>query len=143
MPIIITGGLIEKDNKYLLIQEAKGDVRGKWSLPAGHLDPNETIFDSAKREIQEECGLNVELTGVCQIGNLKLQNDTFVSVIFSTKILSGDIKFSPTEILDAKWFTYEEIFAMKNQLRSERFILGAIENARNNLISPLDIVAIL
>lgn len=139
MPVIV-GGVVEKDGKYLLVQEAQEKCRGKWNIPAGHLDPNETIFEAAKREVEEESGFDVELTGVCQIGNQKLENDVFVSVVFSTKVLGGDINFNPDEILDARWFTYEEIISMKDQLRRESFVLGAIDNVRNSLVAPIDIV---
>lgn len=142
MPIIV-GGVLEKDGKYLLVQEAQEKCYGKWNLPAGHLDPNETIIEAAKREIKEESGLDVELTGVCQIGNRKLEDDVFVSVIFSTKVLGGDIKFDPNEILDVKWFSYEELLSMKAQLRSENLILGAINNTRSELATPISIVEIL
>ena len=139
MPIIV-GGVLEKDGKYLLVQEAQEKCRGKWNLPAGHMDPNETIFEAAKREIREECGLGVELSGVCQIGNQKLENDAFVSVIFTTNVFSDDIKFDSEEILDVKWLSYEEILSMKEQLRNERLILGAIDNVRNGLVAPISIV---
>ena len=142
MPIIV-GGVLEKDGKYLLVQEAQEKCYGKWNLPAGHLDPNETIIEAAKREIKEESGLDVELTGVCQIGNRKLEDDVFVSVIFSTKVLGGDIKFDPNEILDVKWFSYEELLSMKAQLRSENLILGAINNTRSKLATPISIVEML
>ena len=142
MPIIV-GGVLEKDGKYLLVQEAQEKCYGKWNLPAGHLDPNETIIEAAKREIKEESGLDVELTGVCQIGNRKLEDDVFVSVIFSTKVLGGDIKFDPNEILDVKWFSYEELLSMKAQLRSENLILGAINNTRSKLVTPISIVEML
>lgn len=64
MGTIIVGGVIKKDDKYLLVQEAKKRCRGKWNIPAGHLDTNESIFEGAKREVFEECGYNVELTGI-------------------------------------------------------------------------------
>ena len=139
MPIIV-GGVLEKDGKYLLVQEAQEKCRGKWNLPAGHMDPNETIFEATKREIREECGLEVELSGVCQIGNQKLENDAFVSMIFTTRVLDDDIKFDPQEILEVKWFSYEEILSMKEQLRNEKLILGAIDNIRNGLVAPISIV---
>lgn len=66
---IAAGGIIEQEGKYLLIQEAREDIHGKWNLPAGQLDPGETVSEAAKREIYEECGFSVELTGVCQIGS--------------------------------------------------------------------------
>ena len=56
MGIITVGGVLKKDNKYLLVQEAKAEFRGTWNLPAGRMDPNETVLDGAKREIREECG---------------------------------------------------------------------------------------
>ena len=48
-------------------------MQGKWNILAGHLDPNENIFDGAKREVFEETGCKVELTGILQIGNKVLE----------------------------------------------------------------------
>ena len=36
MGIIIVGGVVEKDGKYLLVQEAKEKCRGKWNTPVKH-----------------------------------------------------------------------------------------------------------
>lgn len=136
----IVGVVIEKDGKYLLVQEAKESCRGKWNLPAGHLDPNETILAGAKREAKEETGCEVELTGVCQIGSRVLEDGVFVSVIFTSKLLSEEIAFDTSEILDVKWFSYDEIVAMKSEIRNEVLMLGAINNIKNGLVASLDIV---
>lgn len=140
MGIIVVGGVIEKDGKFLLVQEAKEAFRGKWNLPAGRLDANETIFDGAKREIFEECGCRVEITGVLQIGNKLIENDSLVSIIFSTKLLEDNIIFNQEEILDVKWFTYEEIINMKDELRTYGLVEGAISAFVNNRIFDIDIV---
>lgn len=138
MPIIV-GGVIEKDNKYLLVQESKPKCYGKWNIPAGHLDPGESIFDGAKREIKEETNCDVELTGVCNIGNHIVPNDTFVAIVFTTKLLTDTVKPQAGEILEAKWFTYEEIVAMSDQLRRADWIISAIDFARRGA-APLDLV---
>lgn len=138
---VILGGVLEQDGKYLLVQEAKESCRGKWNLPAGHLDAGETIIDGMKREVYEESGFTVEPTGICQIGNRAKPDRIFVSIIFTTKIESGEIKYDPKEILDVKWFSYEEIIAMKDQLRNVPLIIGAIENIREGKIAPLDLIA--
>ena len=143
MGIIIVGGVIKNGNKYLLVQEAQEKCYGKWNIPAGHLDPNETIIEGAKREIFEESGYVVELTGIAEIANRVMEDNEWVSVIFSTKIINGEIKYDKSEILDVKWFTYDEIMAMKEELRSYDFITNAITSVENNLEAPLRLVKII
>lgn len=143
MGIIIIGGIIEKDGKFLLVQEAQEKCRGKWNIPAGYLDPNETIFEGAKREVFEECGCNVELTGVLQIGNKVLANDTWISVIFATKLIDDNIKFDKNEIFDVKWFTFEEILSMKKELRAYDCITNAVLAYVEKRISSVDIVKVI
>ena len=142
MGTIIVGGVLKKDNKYLLVQEAKEKCRGKWNIPAGHLDPMETIFDGAKREIVEECGYNVELTGIAHIGNRILSDDTFIYLFFSTEIISGNISYNKDEILDVKWFTYEEILNMKDELRAYDIVVPAIINVETNNIADINLIKV-
>lgn len=139
--VIVAGGVVERDGKYLLIQEAKVKCRGKWNLPAGHVDVGEDIITGAKREIKEETGCDVELTGVCQIGNRKRVDFAFVAIIFTAKITAETITINdPNEILDVKWFSYDEIVAMREQIRNVDLLLGAIENQRQGIVAPLGII---
>ena len=143
MGIIIVGGVIEKDGKFLLVQEAQEKCRGKWNIPAGHLDPNETIFEGAKREVFEECGCKVELSGVLNIVNRVLKDDTFVGIVFATKLVEANIKFDSEEILDVKWFTYEEIVNMKEKLRSSDWIINSISAVKENKIADINMIKVL
>lgn len=50
--------LLIKDDKILLLRRCNtGWQDGNYSLPAGHLDPNETIAEGLSREVEEEIGL--------------------------------------------------------------------------------------
>ena len=53
------GGLVENKKREILLIFR----RGKWDLPKGKLDDNETIEQCAKREVQEETGLHELETG--------------------------------------------------------------------------------
>lgn len=142
MPVIV-GEVIEKDGKYLLVQEAR-KCRGKWNLPAGHLDIGETILDAARREAKEESGLETELTGICQIGNRKMEDRVFVTVIFTAKQTGGEITVDEDEIMDVKWFSYDEILELKekDEIRTPDLLVGAINNARSGVIAPLELISI-
>lgn len=141
MPIMV-GGVIEKNGKFLLVQQAKEKYRGKWNLPAGSLEPNESVFEGAKREIFEETGCNVDLTGVLQISNRVFEDKVFVGFMFSTKLLSEKIHFDTNEILDVRWFSYEELLNMKEDLRLYYWIINAIKAYKNNKIMDLHIINI-
>lgn len=143
MSIIVVGGVIEKNGKFLLVQEANDKIRGKWNLPAGNLDNNETVFEGAKREIFEECGCKVELTGVLQVANSKMKDNRFISVIFKTELVDDNIKFNKDEILDVKWFTYEEILKMKDSLRRYDWITDAISAHVNNRVADINIIKVI
>lgn len=140
---IIVGGVIEKEGKFLLVQEGQESCRGKWNIPAGHLDPNETIFEGARREVFEECGCKVELTGVLNIANRVIKNDVFIGIVLATKLLEENIKFDKDEILDVKWFTYEEILEMKDELRSYDWITDSITSCVEKKVYDLDIVKVI
>lgn len=140
---IIVGGVVKKDNKYLLVQESQENCYGKWNIPAGHLDPNENVFEGAKREILEECGYNVEIEGIAEVANRVVPETEIFFVIFSTNIIDGDAKYDSKEILDVKWYTYEEILNMREKLRSYDLIINAITAVENNNIMDKSIIKII
>ncbi len=140
---IVVGGIIEKDGKFLLVQEGKEECRGKWNIPAGHLEPNETILDGVKREVKEETGCNVELTGLLQIGNKVFHDDVFISIVFSMKLLEEDIRFDKKEILDVKWFTYEELLNKKEELRAYSLIMNSISAFLENKIVDIHFITMM
>ena len=135
--LVMVGGVIEKNGKFLLVQEAKENCKGKWNLPAGHLEINETVFDGAKREIFEETGCNVELTGLLQISHRVFEDKIFVGFMFSAKIIDENINFDKHEILNVKWFSYEELLTMKDDLRLYNWIINAIKSYKDNKIMDL------
>ena len=78
-----------------------------------------------------------------QIGNKVLENDIWMSVIFSTNLLEENIVYDKSEILDAKWFSYEELLNMKDELRSYDWIINSVSAFIENKSVDISIVKII
>ena len=141
---IIVGEIIEKDNKILMVKEAKKKCYGKWNLPAGHLEDGETILEGAVREIFEETGCKVRLKNVLPIINKELENVTFLLITFTTELLEENISFNKEEILDVKWISKEELKNMRSEtLRDEKLIKSILKMLEENKLYPLDVIEVL
>lgn len=142
---IIGGAIIERDGKYLMVQEAENHVdacKGRWGAPGGHVDPGETIIEATIREVKEEAGCDIKLKNVCQIGTAPDPTDAYIVVVFSAEATNEDKDFTTAEISARRWLTYEEICAMKSELRSPELMIGAIDNLRSGITAPLGIIKI-
>lgn len=137
---VVTGGILEKDGKFLLVQENQNICKGKWNVPAGGLDENESLIEEAKREIYEETGCKVEITGILEIVNEILEGVNVICFFFDTRIIDEDIKIDGDEISNVKWFTYEEILSMKGELRADGYFLSTIKNKIDNKIQSTEII---
>ena len=141
---VIVGGIIEKEGKFLMVQEAKKKCYGKWNFPAGHLEEGETIYDGAIREIFEETGCKVRLTNVLPIINTELEDVNFILINFVAELIEENIKFNKEEILDVKWLDKRDIEKMDyTSLRDEKLIKRTLEIFEENKIYPLDVIEIL
>ena len=104
---VVAGCVLERDGKYLLVQEKNPKVYGKWNLPAGHVDIGETIEAAAVREAHEETGFEVELGAQISVEHPSIERPVLHA--FQARIVGGELTIPPEELLDAKWFTIEEI----------------------------------
>ena len=59
-PIVAVGVVVKRGLEVLLVQRLTEPSRGRWSLPGGVVELGETVREAARREVQEECGLQVE-----------------------------------------------------------------------------------
>ena len=137
---VIAGCVIVRDNKVLMVKEAKKLCYGQWNFPAGHVDEFEKITDAAIRETFEETGCKVKLTGVLPIFSVDLKKETIIVVSFTAEVLDENIKFNKDEILEVKWIDIEEIKNMtEKELRGYESALRTIEDIEKNKIYPLEI----
>lgn len=139
--VVIVGCIIAKDNKLLMVQEASQDCYGLWTFPAGHLDEPEKITDAAIREVYEETGCKVKLTGVLPIKLITKNDGTQrLHIRFVAEVLEESSNFNKEEILDVKWIDIKKVKNMTSkELRSHDLSIQQLEDLENNKIYPLDL----
>ena len=138
---IIVGSIIVKDNKILMVKEAKKQCYSKWSFPAGHLEKNETIFEGAKRETLEETGCKVELKKVLPILMKNDENKNVMIFNFLSDILEENDEYHTSEILETKWLDIEEIKRMKeDEFRSYSVVKNVLKSIEDNNFNELSII---
>ena len=64
-------------------------------------------------------------------------------VVFNAKLVKETIEFDKEEILDVKWFDYDEIVNKMNIELRGNYIKTAVMNHKKKLIAPKEIVNIL
>lgn len=66
-PKVAAAVLVELEGKALLIKRANVPEREKWTLPAGFVDAGEDPREAAKRECQEETGLQIRIQSLVDV----------------------------------------------------------------------------
>ena len=59
-PVVVQTGasiIVEDEQGQILMQQRQDD--GTWSYPGGRIEIDETVEDGARREVREDCGLEV------------------------------------------------------------------------------------
>ncbi|CAG7829748.1 unnamed protein product [Allacma fusca] len=100
---IVAAVLVNEDNQVLMIQEAKASCSGQWYLPAGRMEPGETIYDAVKREVMEETGIDFEPTTLLMAESAA---GSWFRFVLTGNVLGGRLKTpaeADSESLQAKW----------------------------------------
>jgi ADP-ribose pyrophosphatase YjhB (NUDIX family) len=94
-----------EEGKVILMRRGFQPQRGKWSMPGGFVDLGESVEDAAKREVQEEMSLDIELQRL--VGVYSRAEDRTVVVVYAATALGTPAlteealevrAFPPTEI---------------------------------------------
>lgn len=107
--------LVRKDEKILALKRAMDDGRrpGCWDFAGGGLEKGEDIYESARREILEECGLEVvDLKVVYTASGMGIQEIDVLALTFVGKVVSEEVKLSG-EHGEFAWVTPEEFLEME------------------------------
>ena len=105
-PLNVVGTVPYWGEQVLLCKRNIEPRWGKWTLPAGFMELNETVAEGAARETLEESGAVFELEGLFTLVNVAQVGQ--VHLFYRARLLSE--QFDPGhETLEARLFTEAEI----------------------------------
>lgn len=105
-------GLDEQDLKVILIKRDLEPFSGQWALPGGFVLMNETLEESAIRELREETGVEkVFLEQLYTFGKVDRDpRDRVISVAYYALVNLRDHKIkAATDARDAAWFSVYDL----------------------------------
>ncbi len=105
-PLNVVGTIPHWGDKVLLCLRNIEPRKGKWTLPAGFMELDETTAQGAARETDEEAGAKFELEGIFSLLNVARVGQ--VHIFYRARLLSD--QFAPgTETIEARLFAEEDI----------------------------------
>ncbi len=81
----------DEQGRLLLIQRLREPEAGAWGLPGGKIDFGERAMDTVRREIAEELGIEIELSGLACIAETIDKGDArhWVAPVYNARIVAG------------------------------------------------------
>ena len=110
------GALVTREGRLMLVRRAHEPWKGSWDVPGGFCGAREHPADAAMREVREETGLPVRVTGL-----LGMWIDTYapdgpnadkvtLNIYFHAEPLGpADGHADPSEVAEVVWFAPDEL----------------------------------
>lgn len=114
-PKVAVGVLVAQAGRLLLHRRAIDPGKGRWSFPSGYVDLGESPTSAAIREVKEETGYDVRLSGL--VGVYSSAERPVVLVVYSGEVVGGapadsdeveEMRLFPTTELPPLAFEHDE-----------------------------------
>jgi ADP-ribose pyrophosphatase YjhB (NUDIX family) len=131
----VTAVVPDASGAILMVHRTDNDL---WALPGGGMDLGESIAQTVSREVKEETGIDVEVTGIVGIytdpGHVLAYDNGEVrqqcSVCFTTRLLGGTLATS-TETSEVRFVSSENLDTLRihpsMRLRIDHYLEGRPE----------------
>ncbi|NUW36343.1 NUDIX domain-containing protein [Nonomuraea sp. SMC257] len=114
----VTGIVRDDEGRLLLLNHRLWPEGRSWGFPTGYANRSETFEDTVVREVREETGLTVRVGRLVRlVSGYRLRAE----VAYEAVLVGGDLKVDPFEVLEAGWFSPDEL--PEGMQRSHRELL--------------------
>jgi ADP-ribose pyrophosphatase YjhB (NUDIX family) len=133
-PIVGVAAVVLRDGHVLLVQRGREPAKGLWGLPGGMLELGETLAEGVRREVLEECGVEIEvgsLVGVFEpmqrdeAGRLRYH---YVVLDYLARYVSGELR-AADDAADARWVELDKLDHLPMSVETKVMIKKAAAQA--------------
>lgn len=121
------GVIITDGDAVLLGRRARDPWQGQWEVPSGFVDLGEHPADAARREVREELGVDVTLTGLVGLYLDLLPDGEWVQSIVYSGETSEEAVPDRDEVVECRWFPRHlvpPVMAGNHRRRVEDWLAG-------------------
>ena len=111
---------VERDGKLLLARGSRFATE-MYSVLAGFVEPGETLEETVMREVKEEVG--IEVTDIRYFGSQPWPFPDSLMVAFTARYAGGEISIDREEIVDAGWFTADDLPRIPDKISIARRLI--------------------
>lgn len=108
-PAVGVAVILIDNGRILLGRRGRGPKAGMWCIPCGYVEWDEDVRDAARREVQEETGIEVELGEVYAVhSNFHDREKQTVGVWFRGTAIGGELR-AGDDISEVAFFALDEL----------------------------------
>jgi 8-oxo-dGTP diphosphatase len=120
---LVVGAAILKDGRVLCARRTHPvEAAGRWELPGGKVEPGETPEGALSREIREELGCGIEVTG--WLAEEAPIGETHVLRVATARLVEGDPEPHEHDVI--RWLSADELLEV-DWLEPDRPFLAGLQ----------------
>jgi 8-oxo-dGTP diphosphatase len=141
-PIAAVGVVVLKGDRVLLVRRGKEPGRGRWGLPGGAVELGETVAQAAEREVDEECGIEVQVRDVIEVIDRIIHDDDsqiryhYILIDLLAEHRRGD-PIASSDAMEVRWVVEKELDQWALSPATRRVIRKGLRMAESQRQLPI------
>ena len=133
-PIVGVAAVVVRADQVLLVQRGREPGKGLWGVPGGVLELGEAVVDGVRREVREECGIEIEVGPLLGVFEPQQRDDAgrlryhYVVLDYLAHYVSGELR-AADDADDARWVALDALESLPMLAETRAMIRKGVDLA--------------